>query len=118
MILASSYGLPEGVTLTQVAIVIIPVAIITVLLRWLPFIFYRLLSRSAFVGTLGATMPLGVMTVLVVYAMRGEAASPGGIWAVLAGVIFTSVLHWWRHNTVLSILGGTVFYMVLVNVVL
>ena len=37
-------GLPEGVTLSMVAAVLIPVGIVTFLLRALPFSFLRLLK--------------------------------------------------------------------------
>ena len=45
----------------MVAAVLIPVAIITVLLRALPFSFLRLLKGSPFIDFLGATMPLSLI---------------------------------------------------------
>lgn len=112
---AASYGLPTGVTLSTTLAVLIPVAIVTIALRWLPFIFTRVLTRSHFVGSLGATMPIGVMVVLVIFAINGQASAPGGIPAALLALAVTVGLHVWRRNVALSIFAGTGFYMILVN---
>ncbi|MHA2790199.1 branched-chain amino acid transporter permease [Corynebacterium sp. S7] len=111
------YGLPEGVTLTMVASVLIPVAIVTVLLRALPFPFLKYLKGNQFIGLLGRMMPVGVMVVLVVYTLFGQVSAPGGIVSSLIGVAVTLLLHWWKKDSGLSILGGTITYMVLVNLV-
>ena len=114
------FGLPEGVTLTMVAAVLIPVAIVTVLLRALPFSFLRLLKGSPFIDFLGATMPVGVMTVLVVYTfspIAHDAAVPHGLLAALIAGALTLALHAWKRRAGLSILVGTAAYMVLVSLV-
>lgn len=111
------YGLPEGVTLTGVLAVLLPVAVVTVALRWLPFLFVSGLRDSQFFDLLGRMMPVGVMTVLVVYTLLGQSAAPGGLWAALGGVAVTVGLHAWRRDAGLSILGGTLAYMGLVNLV-
>ncbi|ATZ06632.1 branched-chain amino acid transporter permease [Corynebacterium striatum] len=109
--------MPAGVTLSMVAAVLIPVCIVTVLLRQLPYSFIKALKGSQFIGLLGMTMPVGVMTVLVVYTVFGQKEAPGGILAALIGVAITAGLHWWRKDSALSIFGGTAAYMVLVNFV-
>lgn len=109
--------MPEGVDLGMVAAVLVPVAIVTVGLRQLPFSFVKLLKESQLIGLLGVTMPVGVMTVLVVYTLRSQAEAPGGILAACLAAAFTAGLHLWRHQSALSIFGGTAFYMVLVNLV-
>lgn len=109
--------MPDGVTWGSVAAVLVPIAIITVLLRQLPFSFVRALKDSQFIGLLGMTMPVGVMTVLVVYTIYGQRAQSGGIWAALIAAAVTAGLHLWRRSSALSIFGGTAVYMVLVNLV-
>lgn len=89
-------GLPAGVSLGMVAAVLIPVCVIQFL---------------------GATMPVGVMTVLVVYTLSSSHQNPGGIGAALVAAGITLVLHAWKHRAGLSILVGTAIYMVLVNLV-
>lgn len=111
------YGLPEGVTLAQALAVLLPIGIITVALRWLPFQFVQALKGSEFFSVLGRMMPVGVMTVLVVYTVAGQRSAPGGIIAALLGIAVTLLLHAWRRDSGLSILGGTLAYMALVNLV-
>ncbi|MDT9409872.1 branched-chain amino acid transporter permease [Corynebacterium rouxii] len=117
LVLAGSAGLPDGVSLLSVFAVIIPVAIVTVLLRQIPFAAVRLLNGSPLMGLLAMTMPVGVMVVLVMYTLYGSLEAPGGLVAALIASIGTLVLHWWRRNSGLSIMGGTALYMVLVNLV-
>lgn len=104
----------------MVAAVLIPVAIVTVALRALPFSFLRLLKGSPFIDFLGATMPVGVMTVLVIYTFASIAQDtdiPHGLPAALLAGAVTLALHAWRRRAGLSILVGTALYMVLVNLV-
>ncbi len=110
--------MPAGVTLASIVAVLIPVGIVTVVLRWLPFAFVKALKGSQFISMLGFTMPVGVMTVLVVYTLFGQARDTGSIVAPLVAAAVTAALHLWRRNSGLSIFGGTAFYMVLVNLVL
>ncbi len=110
-------GLPEGVGLGQVLAVLLPVAAITLLLRQLPFSFIGLLRGNQFFATLGVMMPVGVMAVLVVYTVSGQAGAPGGVGAALLGVAATLGLHAWKRDSGLSIFGGTLVYMLLVNLV-
>ncbi|MCG7275856.1 MULTISPECIES: branched-chain amino acid transporter permease [Corynebacterium] len=107
--------MPAGVTLSTILAVLIPVGIVTVLLRWLPFAFVKALKGSNFITMLGFTMPVGVMTVLVVYTLFGATRDTGHLIAPLAAAAFTAALHLWRRNSGLSIFGGTAFYMLLVN---
>lgn len=112
-----NYGLPEGVTLTGALAVLLPIALVTLALRWLPFAFVNVLKGNEFFALLGRMMPVGVMVVLVVYTLFGQAKAPGGVWAALIALAFTLGLHAWRRDSGLSILGGTAIYMLLVNLV-
>lgn len=108
-------GLPSGVTATAVWSVLIPVAIVTLILRALPFVFRRVLRGSPLLDFLGLTMPVGVMTVLVVYSIAGAEGEAGGIAAAGLAAVATLGLHAWRRSMALSILAGTALYMMLVN---
>ncbi|MCG7233755.1 MULTISPECIES: AzlD domain-containing protein [unclassified Corynebacterium] len=110
--------MPDGVSLGAIAAVLIPVGIVTVLLRELPFSAKKWMKDSEFFSLLGLMMPVGVMTILVVYAVAGQADGTGGLWPVLLGVLVTVGLHKWKRDSGLSIFGGTAFYMILVNLVL
>lgn len=110
-------GLPDGVTSSMVWAVLIPVALVTLSLRVLPFGFKRLLRGSPFLDFLAVAMPVGVMTVLVVYAISGASEAPGGVATALIAAAVTLGLHAWRRSMALSIFTGTAMYMLLVNLV-
>lgn len=114
---SGSYGLPPGVELATVAAVLLPIAVVTVFLRWIPFGAARILEGSSLLSLLAMTMPVGVMTVLVVYTLYSSSENPGGWVATMLGVAATVALHYWRRSAALSILGGTATYMILVNLI-
>jgi branched-subunit amino acid transport protein AzlD len=93
-------------------------AAITWTLRALPFALLVPLRRSKAVPYLAASMPVGVMAILVVHTLRHTnlAAPPYGA-AVGLALAVTVALHLWRHNVVLSIFGGTAVHVVLASVV-
>jgi len=94
-------------------------AAITWALRALPFALLAPLRRSPLVAHLGATMPVGVMAVLVVHTLRDVplAVPPHGLPTVLA-LLVTVGLHVWRRQIVLSIVAGTAVHVVLLSAVL
>jgi len=77
-------------------------------LRALPFTAVAPLRASAVVGYLSARMPLGVMVILLAYTLRNlSLGDPGRALPDVLALAATAGLHLWRHNAVLSILGGT-----------
>ena len=94
-------------------------ALVTAGLRFLPFLVFRdEAKRPAVITYLGDVLPYGVMAMLVVYCLKNVSvlAAPHGLPEFLA-VAAVVLLHLWRRNTLLSIFGGTAFYMVLVQLV-
>lgn len=99
--------------LLQIAVM----ALVTAALRFLPFlVFQNQAGRPGVITYLGRVLPYGVMGMLVVYCLKNVSlvASPHGLPEFLA-VAAVVLLHLWRRNTLLSIFGGTAFYMVLVQ---
>ena len=94
-------------------------ALVTMALRFLPFIIFRGDRETpAYITYLGKVLPFAIMGMLVVFCLKGVsfAAAPYGIPEFLAcGAV--AALHMWKRNTLLSITGGTVLYMVLVQLV-
>ena len=85
-------------------------------LRALPFTILARLRASAAVSYLRPRMPLGVMVILVVYSLRSlSLASPARALPDILAMAATIGLHLWRHNAVLSIVGGTAFHVALVT---
>lgn len=92
---------------------------VTLLTRALPFLLFdRGGEPPRAILYLGRVLPPAVMAMLVVYCLRGMdlSSAPGWVPQVIAvGTVI--LLHKWKHNTLLSIFGGTLLYMVLVQAV-
>ena len=98
---------------------ILVMAAITALLRFLPFLaFPGGRKRPQIITYLGTVLPYSVMAMLVIYCLKNVSliAAPHGIPELLA-IVAVVCLHLWKKNTLLSIFGGTVFYLALVQVV-
>ena len=94
------------------------IALVTIGLRFLPFLIFRGRETPAFIEYLGRVLPYAIMGMLVVYCLRGTALfdAPHGIPELIATATVVG-LHVWKKNTLLSIIAGTVCYMVMVQVV-
>lgn len=94
-------------------------AAVTFLTRALPFLLFdRGQEPPKVILYLGRALPPAVMAMLVVYCLRGMdfSTAPGWVPQVIA-VAAVAALHRWKHNTLLSIFGGALLYMVLVQAV-
>ena len=95
------------------------IALVTIALRFLPFlIFGGNRQTPAYITYLSKVLPFSIMGMLVIYCLRNIsfAAAPFGIPEVI-GCAVVVMLHLWKRNTLLSITGGTVCYMLLVQLV-
>lgn len=94
-------------------------ALVTFLTRALPFLLFdRGESPPKLVLYLGRVLPPAVIAMLIVYCLRGVDFSGPALWAPqLIAVVAVVALHLWKRNNLLSIFGGTILYMVLVQVV-
>ncbi len=93
------------------------VSLVTMGIRFLPFVVFRK-KTPKLVLYMGKVLPFAIMGMLVVYTLKNVTPLEGnhGI-PELMGVLLVIFLHKWKHNTLLSIVGGTIIYMVLVQVV-
>lgn len=96
---------------------VLTMAAITVLLRFLPFVLFAK-KTPAPILFLASRLPNAIMAMLVIYCLKNVSLFSGthGIPEIMA-VALVVILHKWRHNTLLSILGGTAAYMALVQAV-
>ncbi len=98
----------------QTAAIILTIAAMTWLTRGLPYLLFARSSPPPLVHYLGRVLPAAIMIILVVYCLRNTAwAAPSHGAAELISVLAVAGLQAWRKNTLLSILVGTVCYMVL-----
>ena len=100
-------------------IMIAVMALVTATTRFLPFlIFGEKRKTPPIVLYLGKVLPCAIMGMLVVYCLKDVTllSSPFGL-PELLGILVVAALHIWKRNVLLSIGVGTVFYMVLVQLV-
>ncbi len=107
-------------TLTQQILTIAMVVLGTALTRFLPFlIFPSGKPTPKYIQYLGRFLPAAVFGLLVVYCLRNVDLLSGshGIPELLS-ILLVIGLHVWKRQMLLSIAGGTIFYMILVQTVL
>ncbi len=98
-------------------LLIVVIAAVTILMRFIPFWAFRGKKKTPeFVKWLGEVLPYSIMGMLVVYCLRGISfvLAPFGAPEILACTAVV-LLHVWKRNSLLSIGGGTVCYMLLVQ---
>ena len=97
---------------------ILVIAGVTVILRFLPFVLFNRKGKTPeFIEYLGKVLPYAIMGMLVVYCLKGMSFDNVGNWVpACVGVTMTTAIHYWRRNTIFSILAGTVVYMILIRI--
>lgn len=100
-------------------LMIVVIALVTMTLRFAPFLIFDGKKQTPeFISYLGRVLPFAMMGMLVVYCLKGISFTvmPFGI-PELAACAVVIRLHLWKRNTLVSIAGGTICYMILVQLV-
>ena len=98
---------------------VVVIALVTAATRFLPFLIFRGKgSTPKLITYLGKVLPFAIIGMLVVYCLKDVTltAAPFGI-PELIGCAAVAGLHFWKRNTLLSIGGGTLVYMLFLNFV-
>ncbi len=104
-------------TVTQQIITIAAVVAGTLITRFLPFIVFREgRPTPKYIQYLGKVLPSAVFALLVVYCLKNVSFISGnhGIPEIIS-IAVTAGLHLWKKQMLLSIAGGTICYMLLVQ---
>lgn len=106
-------------TLTQSILTIAVIVLGTLVTRLLPFVVFPP-SRPTplYIQYLGRVLASAVIGLLIIYCLKAVSLSDwphGAPEAICIAAIV--LLHWWRRNLLLSIAAGTIFYMILVQLV-
>ena len=92
----------------------------TMLTRFLPFLIFSSKDQQPpeVVRYLGRVLPAAIFGMLIVYCLKGVTPFAGshGIPEAIA-IAATIALYKWKHQTLVSIAGGTVCYVLLVQLV-
>lgn len=104
----------SGIILTMVLI-----AVTTLLCRSIPFIaFGGKRGVPKIVTYLGDVLPAAIMVILVIYCLKDVDVKTAyfGL-PELVTLVLVLGIHIWRKNTVLSVVSGTLIYMVLIRTI-
>lgn len=103
-------------TVTESIITIAAVVAGTMLTRFLPFwVFPEGKKPPLYIEYLGSVLPYAVIGFLVVFCLKDSFQGGSHGLTELISIAFIILLHKWRKNVLLSICGGTAFYMFLVQ---
>lgn len=103
------------INVTHSILLILVIAGVTASIRFAPFVIFQKKTPNA-VLYLGKVLPFAIIGMLVVYCLKNvnPFSKPYGI-PELISVVMVAGLHKWKHNTLLSIVTGTVLYMILLH---
>lgn len=106
-------------TVTQQIITVALCVLGTMATRFLPFlVFSGDKPTPKYIQYLGKALPAAIFGMLVVYCLKNVSILTGshGIPELIA-IVVVVLLHLWKRQMLLSITGGTVCYMLLVQFV-
>ena len=105
------------INVSQSLILIATMAVVSALIRFLPFILFSKNTPKP-VLYLGKVLPYAIIAMLVVYCLKDVSIFKGsrGIPEFIS-IALVAALHKWKKNTLLSILAGTICYMLLIQFV-
>ena len=91
----------------------------TVATRFLPFLVFAGKRKTpAIVQYLGKALPSAIFAMLVVYCLKDITFTDASGWLPSAiSVAAVVLLHIFKRNTLLSIVGGTLCYMLLIRLI-
>lgn len=105
-------------TLTQQIITVGVMGLAIMLTRFVPFALFQGRKTPKYIQYLGTVLPAAVFGMLVVYCLKNVSILTGNHGLPEAiGVVVTAALHVWKRQMLLSIAGGTITYMILVQTV-
>lgn len=96
---------------------VLVIALITAAIRFLPFVVFNGKKKTPkIIEKLGSMLPYAIMGMLVVYCLKDvNFASASGYLPAAVACLLVGVLYVWKRNTLISIVAGTVCYMIMVQ---
>ena len=98
---------------------ILVIVVVTFGTRLVPFIFFgKDKATPKCIVYIGNYLPPAVMAMLIIYCLRNVKLFlfPFGIPEII-GIITVAILHIWKRNNLISIIGGTIVYMIMVQLI-
>jgi branched-subunit amino acid transport protein AzlD len=104
----------------QTILIIFIIALVTFAIRGVPFILFPAHKKTPkYILYLGSVLPNAIIGMLIIFCIKNISVftAPFGLPEAIA-ITFIIIIHTWKRNTLLSIGGGTVIYMLLVQFIL
>ena len=113
-------------SIEEALILVLGMGVVIFFCRVIPFLLFsrdaslennRSRAMGIFLDFVEKIVPPAAMTVLAFNALGGafKGDLPDGV-LVLAAAVFTAFLHLWKKNFLISILGGTILYTLLLQI--
>jgi len=101
---------------TTLLIITLIVALITFTTRLLPFAFFRNKQVPQALSSLETGLPVMIMVLLAMNCLKNVewTSYPHGLPEIIC-IIIVGVLHLYKRNALISILSGTLVYVLLVH---
>lgn len=98
-------------------LMVVVMATVIIAQRATPFFLFTKGTPKA-IDYIGEALPPAVMAMLIIYCLKNVSlvSFPFGLPEFIS-IAFVSMVHLWKHNNLISILGGTILYMVLIQIV-
>lgn len=95
------------------------IALVTASLRFIPFLIWNGNRKSPdIIVKLGRLLPYAIMGMLVIYCVKDISfTSVSGFLPTLIAAAIVTLIYIWKRNTLISIVAGTLAYMLLVQLV-
>ncbi len=108
--------MPNG--FTHSLLIVAVMAGVTAIIRFLPFFIFRGKNTPSFLLYLGQVLPQATIGMLIIFCLK-NVSFLGWSFGLpeLICIALTAILHFWKRNTLLSILAGTISYMLLVQLI-
>ena len=99
--------------------VVAVIALVTALIRFFPFVIFNGNRKTPqLIEKLGKVLPYAIMGMLVVYCLKGVSLTSAAEFVpALIACLVVAGTYVWKRNTLISIICGTVCYLILVQMV-
>lgn len=105
-------------TTNQIIISVIIMSVVTAMIRFAPFVLFAGKTTPDWLTKIGSLLPYSIMGMLVVYCLKNVSfSSYGTFMPELIASLLVVLTYIWKKNTLLSIVCGTLCYMILVQMV-
>ena len=103
-------------SLTSILIAIFSMTLIIFFTRAFPFVIFTKRKPHDLFHFLGTVLPPFIIAILIVYCTYPFFIQSNTVpIKEIIAIAFVVIMHWIKGNTLLSVVGGTVLYMILLH---